>query len=229
MDIAGELRAIPILGRILKYPLDWYKGPTIEVTTSRAFALYDSLKGQPYKLVDFQIRVENIGTKTVYDLRASVYFHAIISPDDPRGTVTVDTRGTWEQNEHTSISLRGGESEWLNVLRVVQDYSQGRNFDVDTDVYMIFPTDRGWTQPSRIRTRWLGSPSQTSLTSDKLTREEAKELVWEEARIEIIGENGSGSEVSLVYDVDLPDLRNKMDNRGGFFKGPANADDYDSE
>lgn len=219
MEIAAGLRAIPIIGRGFSYLIDWYKGPTIEVTTSRVFALYDRLTGQPYKPVDFQIRVENIGSKTVYDLRANIYFHGIIGPDETRATVTVDTSGTWEQKESPSISLHGGESEWLNVLRVVQDYSRGRNFDVGTDVYLIFPTDQGWDQPSRVRTKWLESPTKTSLTNNRIARKTAKELVWQEARVEIIGEDKNSGKVSFIYDIDLANLRDKMDNRAGFFKG----------
>lgn len=215
MEPMTALKTLPIIGSIYDRTIDWYKGPTVEVTTQRVFAHYDRLSGQPYKPIDFQVRVENRGRRTVYDLRGNIYFRGTIGSGEHQGTIIVDTRGTWDQKENPGISLHGGEAEWLNVLRVVQDYTKGYNFDLATDVYLIFPTNKGWDQPSRIRQKWSQNP--TTLTKDKITLKTAKELVWQEARIEIIGEDKKSNEVSFVYDIDLVDLRDKMDNRATFF------------
>ena len=218
MDATTTLKAIPILGRFINYVVKRYKEPMVEVTTSRTFALYDRLSGSSYKPLDTQIRVENIGKSTVYDLRSSIYFHGSMGTGENNAKVTVDTRGTWDQQEGTNISLPGGESEWLNVLRVVQDYQSGHNFDSDTDVYLIFPTDKGWEQPSRIRIEWPDGPGETQLTRDRLDFKTAKKVIWQEARIEIIGEDKNSNRVSIVHDLDLAKVRDGMDNRAMFFR-----------
>lgn len=217
MEAAAALKAAQVLKRCFTYIREWYRGPDIEVTSLRTFALYDALSGHPYKPVDSQIRVENIGSKTVYDLRGSIYFQGSMGDGENAATVTVDTRGIWEQQENASISLSGGESEWLNVLRVVQDYRAG--FDPDTDVYLIFPTEKGWDQPSRIRFDWPGGPAKTQLTRDRLTHKDVGKLTWEEAQIEITGEDKDSNKVSVSYDINLSAIRDGMDNRAMFFKG----------
>lgn len=145
----------------------------------------------------------------------SIYFRGIIESDKDQCTITVDTKGTWEQKENPSISLHGGEHEWLNVLRVVQDYTNGKNFDIDTDVYLTFPTYEGWNPPAQIRKKW--SQRSTTLTNDKITRRMAKELVWQEAQVKITGKDKKNNKVSFDYNIDFESLRDEMDNRSRFF------------
>lgn len=218
MDLITVIKAIPVIGGAVTWVSDWATAPEVKVTTASSFAQYDEfLDGPHYKPVDYRIRVENIGQKTAYGVRGNIHFHGVINPDDPHGTVTVDTTGVWEQKGNGSIALRGGDSEWLNILRVVQDYTSGRSFDSDTNVYLEFPTSQGWSQPSRIRKKWHGAPGNPSHTSEHITWKEAGNIAWQEARVEIIGEKEDSSAVSTTYDIDLPELQSQMDNRGRFF------------
>ena len=216
MSIAGWLKVIPIVSSGVKYISGRYRSPDIDVTDSRVLPQYDRMSGPPFKPIDFRVKVENVGDMTVYDLRASIYFYGYLGDsDEPSGAITVDTMGFWEQKEGRSISLHGDESEWLNVLRVVQDYSAAANFDADSDVYLTFPTDQGWEPQGRIQMEFFDR--DTPLTNNNIPRSEAKHLRWDEARIEIRGEDKNSHKIAFGHGIDMSRLRTGMDNRAGFF------------
>ncbi|QLH76323.1 hypothetical protein HZS55_02950 [Halosimplex rubrum] len=208
--LAKLLSPLLRLGQIL---VGRFKRGSLGVTSTRGIALYGSDFAEKEVLsAVYRARVENFGRKTVYNCTPKLRLTGTRESDDSDTEITVDTTCVWaRENSNESIDLIGGEAEWVEVFRLIQDYSAGRGFDPESDFKVIFPAAGGWSEPSRIQIHNLGLDTPT--TETELTKQTIEDTQWDEAIIEVRGEDPDGEVVQTQYSLDLEDMSTQLDNR----------------
>lgn len=203
-DFAG------IIYDILKGTFQYARGkvvePTLEVRNTRANQMWNDRRD--INTVNYQVLVENIGQETAHDCIPKIYFYGTRrnSEGEVDSEVIVDTNVCWSRaGDPSSISLHGGESEWVDIFRLVEDYIQGENFDIHEDRYVQFPTAEGWEERAQIQIQRMDI--ETSNTSREWTRRAVWQTHWEEATLAVRCE-----EANLEHRLDFEDMNVKMDN-----------------
>lgn len=179
--------------------------PVLEVTGTRAVspAGFDD----PVKSAMYQIKVENRGKTTAHDVKGRIFFYGTRNVDsrtEEGAEITVDSQTCWARADNPStISLHAGESGWLNVFRLIEDYRAGANFDNDEDRHIEFPSGNGWEEPAEIQFRHanLGAAS----TDPQMNRKAVHQTEWKDVFVELVSE-----ETSLRHEVGLSDINTRM-------------------
>lgn len=180
--------------------------PTLEVRSTRANQMWNDTRD--VNTVVYQVLVENIGQETAHDCIPNIYFYGTRkdSEGEVNSEITVDTNVCWSRaGKSASISLHGGESEWIDIFRLVEDYTQGENFDIHEDRYLQFPTANGWEERALIQIQ--RTDAETANTSREWTRRAVWQTYWEEANLTVRCE-----EANLEESLDFEDMNAKMDN-----------------
>ncbi|GAB7018734.1 hypothetical protein [Halostagnicola bangensis] len=180
--------------------------PTLEVRNTRANQMWND--NRDINTVVYQVLVENIGQETAHNCIPKIYFYGTRrnAEGEVDSEITVDTNVCWSRaGNPSSISLHGGESEWVDVFRLIEDYTQGENFDIHKDRHVQFPTAKGWEENAPIQLQRIDI--ETSNTSREWTRRAVWQTYWEEATLAVRCE-----EASLQQKLDFEDMNAKMDN-----------------
>lgn len=204
--IPGLGTAYKVIRDVGSYASGRLREPVLEVTDTRVVssAGFDD----PVKPSDYQVHVENRGKTTAHDCQARIYFYGTRNFDEGSegidAEITVDARTCWARQDFpSSISLHSGDGEWLNVFRLVEDYSAGANFDVDDDRHLEFPTSSGWEENAEIQFRH--SDMGVSNTDPRMSRKAVHQTEWKDAFIEITSE-----EANQRYEVDFDDVNSRI-------------------
>lgn len=190
-----------------------FKRGSLEVTTTRGIALYGSdFADKAVLSAVYRARVENLGRKTVYNCTPRLRLTGTLGSEDPDAEVTVDATCVWAREDAgASIDLVGGEAEWIEVFRLIQDYSAGRDFNPESDFKVRFPSANGWNEPSRIQIHNLNL--DTPVTETELKKKTIEKTQWDEAVISIRGEDPDGEVVQTRFSLDLEDMSTQLDHR----------------
>lgn len=204
--VAGFGTAYKIARDLVGQVRNWRNAPVLEVTGSRVISTADM--DEPVRPSIYQIHVENRGRSTLHDCKARIFFYGTRNFDSETqemdAEVTVDTRTCWARsNNPTAISLHAGDSEWLNVFRLVEDYTAGANFDPDEDRYLEFPTSEGWNERADIQFRHADLGAAT--TDPRMIRKAVHQTEWRDAYVKI-----SSEEANLKYGVDFDDVNSRI-------------------
>lgn len=182
------------------------KEPTFEVTGTRVHSP-DGFESRSVKRNFYQIKVENRGKTTAHDVRGRIHFFGVSNYDDesegPDSEVNVDSRLCWDLPENpSSVSLHAGDGEWLNVFRMLEDFSGG-TINKDEDVYLEFPTAQGWEERADIHFRHVGHG--VSNTDKQMVRKAVHQTEWQDAIVEVKSE-----EATYEYEIDFEDVNNRI-------------------
>lgn len=194
-----------ILKGVFRYARGKIMEPMLEVRNTRANQMWND--DGDINTVVYQVLVENIGQETAHDCIPKIYFYGTRrnSGGDVESEVTVDTNVCWSRaGNPSSISLHGGESEWIDIFRLREDYRYG-DFDIHEDRYVEFPTANGWREKAQIQLQRVSI--ETSNTSREWTRRAVWQTHWEEATLAVRSE-----EANLEHRLDFEDMNVKMDN-----------------
>lgn len=100
--------------------------------------------------------------------------------------------------------MHGDDKAWIDVLRLIEDYTSGPNFDPEKDRHVGFPTLAGWETRADIQFQHANLGAATS--DPGISRRAVNQTMWQKATIEIIGE-----ETNLKEDIDFDDISEKTD------------------
>ena len=213
MDGGVLAKLLSPLLRLGQITIGRFKRGSLGVTSTRGIALYGSDFAEKEVLsAVYRARVENFGEKTVYNCTPKLRLTGTRGSGESDTEITVDATCVWaRENSNESVDLIGGEAEWIEVFRLIQDYSAGRGFDPESDFKVIFPSADGWDDPSRIQIMNLNLDTPT--TETELTKQTIEDTQWDEATIEVRGEDPDGEIVQTQYSLDLEDMSTQLDHR----------------
>lgn len=206
-------------GRLVKLIFDQIQKratrPQLKIVDTRGLA---SDRGDNIHTGTYQVRIRNTGGRTAEHCKPRVMIRgtrewsnkptAMENEDsmyDFDSEITVDAPLRWSESpDSAKIALHPEDTAWIDVLRMVEDYSAGPNFDPDHDRWLEFPSASGWGEDDNIRLRH--ADRETPVADNNMSRKAVHQTHWRDASLRVTsGEN------SVNEPLDFDDISQKID------------------
>lgn len=106
------------------------------------------------KRIAYQLYIRNVGDVPANNCQVDIYCKALAIANDP---VYVDTVGYWRKKDSSSITLNPEQSEWVDIVYIIETNDDEEQSQPPTSRHIEFPSESGMEEPALIESRLVES------------------------------------------------------------------------